>query len=121
MNDVIVNNQPHELAEELYLGKVVRDGKVAVLFSPGFGAGWSSWNSELGEDIIFDPTMVKYVEEGNMKALQTYVAMKYPSAYAGGIDNLAIAWITEGTLFRIDEYDGNESIEILGESTWIKA
>ena len=23
--------------------KVIRDGKVAVIISPGFGAGWSTW------------------------------------------------------------------------------
>ena len=121
MNDLVVNNQPHEIADEVYLGKVVRNGKVAVLYSPGFGAGWSTWNTELGEDIIFDPTMVKYVEEDNFQALRSYVGLKYPDAYAGGVDDLKIAWIQEGTLFRVDEYDGNESIEILGESTWIKA
>ena len=121
MNEVIVNNQPHEIADELYLGKVVRDGKVAVLYSPGYGAGWYTWNLDAGEVIVFDPTMVKYIEEDNKQALQAYVAMKYPNAYAGGVDDLQIRWIPEGTLFRIDEYDGNESIEILGDSSWIKA
>jgi len=26
--------------------KYIRDGKVAVLYSPGFGAGWSTWNDD---------------------------------------------------------------------------
>ena len=26
------------------MNKVIRDGKVAVLYSPGYGAGWYSWN-----------------------------------------------------------------------------
>ena len=26
------------------MDKVIRDGKVAVLYSPGFGAGWSTWS-----------------------------------------------------------------------------
>ena len=33
-----------------HIEKVVRDGKVAVLVSPGYGAGWSTWNICLAED-----------------------------------------------------------------------
>ena len=121
MND-LVNNQPTEIADEVYTGKVVRDGKVAVLYSPGFGAGWYSWErGTYGEEIIFDPMMVKYVEEDRYNDLQQYVAMRYPDAYTGGLADLTVAWISEGTLFRIDEYDGNESIETMADSTWIKA
>lgn len=116
-----LSTQVTEIADEVYLGKVVRNGKVAVLFSPGYGAGWSSWNRELGEDIIFDPTIVKYVEEDNKEALLSYVSLKYPEAYTGGLDGIEIKWIDEGTLFRIDEYDGFESIEILSDTNWIKA
>jgi hypothetical protein len=32
--------------------KVIKSGLVAVLISPDFGAGWSTWNSEIPE-IIF--------------------------------------------------------------------
>lgn len=41
------------------------DGKVAVLISPGYGAGWSTWASD--EDVeffLFDATMVKAVLAG---------------------------------------------------------
>lgn len=27
------------------MDKVIKDGKVAVLYSPGFGAGWFTWNN----------------------------------------------------------------------------
>ena len=26
--------------------KLERDGKVAILYSPGYGAGWSTWNDD---------------------------------------------------------------------------
>jgi hypothetical protein len=120
MND-LVKNEPNEIANEIYTGKVIRDGKVAVLYSPGFGAGWSTWDSDYGEELIFDPMMVKYVEEDNYDALYAYAAMRYPSAYTGGLGDLTIAWLPEGTLFRIEEYDGSESIETLGDTDWIKA
>lgn len=28
------------------MDKVIRDGMVAVIYSPGYGAGWSSWNRD---------------------------------------------------------------------------
>ena len=30
--------------------------------------------------------------------------------YCGGASNLEIEWIPEGTQFRIDEYDGSETL-----------
>jgi hypothetical protein len=44
------------------MNKLIRDGLVAVLYSPGFGAGWYSWNSEHPE-ILFDPALVELVEQ----------------------------------------------------------
>lgn len=99
--------------------KVIRDGKVAVLYSPGFGAGWSSWITD--EKAIFDPTIVACVESGDFDKLNTYMTLWYPDAYTGGMDDLTIAWLPVGTEFRIHEYDGSESIEIKEEMNWITA
>ena len=114
-------NIPTLLTENFDLGKVVRDGKVAVLYSPGFGAGWSTWESGGDQNLIFDPMLVKYVEEGNFTKLHEYAEMRYPDVYKGGLSDLTIAWLPVGTLFRINEYDGSESIETLGDTGWIKA
>jgi hypothetical protein len=121
MND-LVKNQPQIVADEVYTGKVERDGMVAVLYSPEYGAGWYSWRpGNYGEEMVFDPMMVKYVEEENQDALHSYVAMRYPDAYDGGVEDLKIAWIPKGVLFRITEYDGNESVETMSNTDWIKA
>ena len=40
--------------------KVIRDGLVAVLYAPGFGAGWFSWHDI--EDLVYDPVVVDMVE-----------------------------------------------------------
>lgn len=117
----IVVHQANEVADELIPSKVVRDGKVAVLYSPGFGAGWSTWDSTHAIDIMFDPVIVKYVEDGKMEELESYMAMRYPGVYLGGMDGLTIAWLKEGTLFRITEYDGSEGIECKEDDGWITA
>jgi hypothetical protein len=35
--------------------KLIRDDKVAVLVSPGFGAGWYTWHWV--EELIYDPSL----------------------------------------------------------------
>jgi hypothetical protein len=104
------------------MDKVIRDGKVAVLYSPGFGAGWSSWGrGDYGNKALFDPMVVQCVETGDFDKLNTYMTLWYPDMYTGGMDSLEIAWLPEGTLFRINEYDGSESIEVKEEIDWMIA
>jgi hypothetical protein len=102
------------------IDKLTKDGKVAVLYSPGFGAGWSTWNKEMPE-IIFDPAMVQLVETDQWDELATYVTLKYPGLYTGGIKDLKVSWIPKGSLFKINEYDGSESIELKENNDWIVA
>lgn len=103
--------------------KCVRDGKVAVLYSPGFGAGWSTWAEvEDKEGCLFDYRIVEAVESGMEEgALEKLVRELYPELYLGGLRDLTIKWLPVGTAFRIDEYDGSESVEICGDVDWIIA
>jgi hypothetical protein len=100
--------------------KLIRDGKVAVLYSPGFGAGWSTWNQELPE-LLFNPAIVDFVEKAQWDELAVYVELKYPDIYDGGMRDLEIAWLDVGSQFRIHEYDGSESIEVKEELAWLVA
>jgi hypothetical protein len=102
------------------IAKLIDNGKVAVLYSPGFGAGWSTWNKGVPE-ILFDPAIVKFIENDQMAELTTYVTLKYPGLYTGGMNDLAVAWLPKGTEFRIGEYDGAENIEIKDNTDWITA
>jgi hypothetical protein len=114
--------------------KVIRDGKVAVLYSPGFGAGWSTWSSISGHgtELMFDPSVVTLVEDRDngkittdqlVELVNTYCEITYGKneVYCGGVDNLEIVWIPEGTQFKINEYDGSESIEYKENDYWITA
>ena len=103
--------------------KVVRDGKVAVLYSPGFGAGWSTWNSD-DTDLVFDPVIVDFVlnkSENWVEGVVAYCSIAYPDAYTGGVPGLKVEWIASGTQFFIGEYDGSESIVVNVETDWITA
>jgi hypothetical protein len=102
------------------MNKLNEDGKVAVLYSPGFGAGWYTWNYDYPE-ILFDPAIVKFVENKKWAELDTYVTLKYPEIYKGGMTDLEVEWIPEGTLFKVNEYDGSESIEYKENDHWMVA
>lgn len=102
------------------MDKVIRDGKVAVLVSPGFGAGWYTWNSSC-EDMVFDRQLVEAVEKDDYAALISRANELCPDGYFGGADGLAVYWVPEGEAFEITEYDGSEHLVIIGQQTYLKA
>lgn len=104
------------------IAKVVRDGKVAVLISPGFGAGWFTWNTD-HQEILFHPKIVKMVESGRRKEITEDWVKKHLKIeiYAGGAIDLKIRWLKEGTQFKVLEYDGSESLETFEELNLITA
>jgi len=96
--------------------KVIRDGKVAVLYSP-YGAGWSTLSKD--KNRLFDPMIVGWVESGKTGEVPTKNLSDL--FYLFGAKQLEIAWIPVGTLFRIADYDGFERIEYFSETDWVTA
>jgi hypothetical protein len=101
------------------MNKLIKDGKVAVLYSPKYGAGWSTWNLDI--ELLFDPAIVKMVEKKQFDELKTFLTLKYPDTYIGGLEDLEIEWLPVGTEFRIEEHDGAESIVLKESLEWITA
>ena len=42
------------------MDKLIRDNHVAVIYSPGFGGGWSTWNFS-HPDCVFDKEIAEQV------------------------------------------------------------
>ena len=101
------------------MNKLVRDGKVAVLYSPGYGAGWYSWHHI--EELLYDPSIVQWLESEEPDKIEHYLTLKYPGEYFGGLEDLSVQWIDQGTEFRIAEYDGAEVIELKANTRWLIA
>ena len=99
--------------------KVTQNGRVKVLFSPGFGAGFLTWGAPV--EAIFDPELIALVESQTLQEAVDYVSATYPGIYTGGVADLRVIEIAEGARFIIDEYDGAESVSILDEIDWITA
>jgi hypothetical protein len=92
--------------------KLIRDGNVAVLISPGFGAGWSTWN-ENTPDLLFDPEIAELVAAGDKAGASKLASEKYPDACLLGSDDLVVRWVPQGSRFTVGEYDGSESLMII--------
>lgn len=107
--------------------KLIRDGEVAVLYSPGYGAGWSTWchkDEQMRLSMLFNPQIADIVDWGASdwrEKAEAIALVKYPEAYTGGLADLRVRWLPVGTQFRVLEYDGDENIEINSEIAWITA
>ena len=93
--------------------KIVRDGKVAVAVSYGFGAGWSTWNSVDPMDARFNQLFL----EGKWKEAAA-LCDELDLGYGGGAKDVEIVWLDEGTEFIVTEYDGSEGLELKDETSW---
>ena len=101
------------------MNKLVRDGKVAVWVSPGYGAGWYSWHGN--EELLYDPSIAEWVEQEELDKVLTYMELKHPDVYCGGLEDLEIKWVSTGDRFRIDEHDGAESLVLEKNEYWLTA
>ena len=52
--------------------KVIRDGKVAVLYSPGYGASWYTWNELVSRMCFSDSELVVLVEQHEFSKVTEY-------------------------------------------------
>ena len=109
--------------------KVIKDGMVAVLYSPGYGAGWYSWEDV--NECLFCPEIVNLIiNHGEDKRLSSELISKIEgiakskwgdSFYCGGARDLTIKWLPVGCAFEVQEYDGYESIETIDDKEFIVA
>jgi hypothetical protein len=72
-------------------------------------------------ELIFEPAIAQFVADEKFDELQTYIELKYPEIYKGGLMDLEVVWVPIGTEFKINEYDGAESVELKDEIGWLTA
>lgn len=104
--------------------KVKRNGQIAVLVSPGFGAGWVSWNDgQKGETLACDADIVEAVLAKDRTLAASIAKQKFPGEHVCvlGAEDLVVEWVDEGSNFEINEYDGSESLHVIGEGSYLTA
>lgn len=110
--------------------KYINAGHVAVIYSPGYGLGWYVDEDEFGyAELMYAYDIAVYIDrhrdflknlsdeqyEKYYEGLKELVAQKFPGHWMlsdWAHADLDITWVPLGTPFRINEYDGNESVEI---------
>jgi len=101
--------------------KVIRERQVAVLISPGYGVGWYSWNTSVPE-CLFHPEVVAWVEGGKQGSIEEIEEKLFGGHFvSGGGSQLEIHWLPEGEHFRVDEYDGAETLIPFDREDWRQA
>ena len=95
-------------------------GQLGVLISPGYGAGWATWNCI---ELAYDKRIVEaFLAHATMEEMEKVLEENgYNDVYMGGFYDLEIQWIDKGTTFQICEYDGSEYINILSVDNCITA
>jgi hypothetical protein len=86
---------------------LVIDGQVAVAISPGYGAGWSTWEDVSPLDGRFN-TLFHESKYDEAEKLCEQVGIES----LGIADEILIIWVPLGAKFIIREYDGHEWIEL---------
>jgi hypothetical protein len=104
-----------------------------ILYSPGWGAGWSSWNEgEVAKFMLEYQPIIEFLEGGGefqddecggmsgelhplLKQMCDEINAKFGKEYTCclGARDLRVAEVNG--LVRIEEYDGNESYVIQGQ------
>lgn len=92
--------------------------ELGVLISPGWGAGWSTWNEE-GEEkyaIALDKRVIDFwmnhqYDKENYEMQDFLKSIGYNNIYMGGYEQLELVFVPKGQMFCIHEYDGFETIE----------
>lgn len=102
--------------------KRIVGGRVGVVYSPGFGAGWSTWNEEHKETLCMDARIVDAVLSHDLELAATLAeTLCGDCVYTGGSHKLQVTWLPVGTQFEIDEYDGSESVHVIGSRSYMTA
>ncbi len=107
------------------------DASRKVLYSPGFGAGWASWNDDrMADAMLFDRDLIAAVEsraplgdEDDPTTPLGAFAARMAELFGAdehvcllGARDLRVAEVYGP--FRVDEYDGSESIMLRDAMRW---
>lgn len=108
-----------------------------ILYSPGWGAGWSTWNSgEVATFMLTYQPIIDFIETGGkftkdevggfgnkplhplLQKLQEECKEKFGETYVCVLGARDLEVESVSGPFRVTEYDGNEGIEYRNEVDW---
>jgi len=99
-----------------------KEGKIGVLVSGDYGAGWSTWHNN-STFLAMDKELVAMkIKNTPIEEVEAYcLKINGKAPYMGGWDDAEIAWVEEGFRFTIEEYDGSESLRSIDDLSIMEA
>lgn len=96
------------------------DHKIGIVYSPGPGAGWSTWGDA---DQALDQELALAIHnERPYSEIKEIANTNWPTAYTEGLKKAVVQWVDRGTIFKINCRSGSESIEYSDpDDTWLMA
>ena len=94
--------------------KLIRDGEVAVLISPGRGPHWG--RGALRKWLMFDHHLVKMVLRGQGREAASVASAKTGLWFDGS--DVTVAWVPVGSRFAVMNDNGAEYIVMKDEIEW---
>lgn len=107
------------------MAKVIKDGKVGIIYSTNYGVGWYSWHGI--KELLHNPYIISIIEDNSLDELEkgdlieSYCRKSYDIKFFGSCTDLKVFWIEKGKYFKIDEYDGMETIIVRDEIEWLES
>ena len=107
--------------------KLIRDGRVAVVYSPGWGSAWSTNEQGAVRDMLmYDKDIVLAVLEGDVGKAKEIAIAKYEeitgeAEFYAGHGDLEVEWVKIGERFRISSFDGSEAVMTVEDYVWMVA
>jgi hypothetical protein len=111
-----------------------------ILLSPGWGAGWSTWNpDEVAKFMLTYQPIIDFIEAGGsfkrnetsdlhgdhlhplLMELADEVKAAFGKDYVCVLGAIDLEVVSVDGPFKITEYDGNESIQYRDEEQWEEA
>lgn len=95
-------------------GKLIRRNEsgtltqVALIYSPGYGGGFSSWDTKY-PGCIYCPELALGILNGGTN-LHEIVERLFPGLYVDWESGLRVEWVELGKPYYLHEHDGSEWI-----------
>ena len=112
------------LMKKKNMEKTIKNGKVGVIISKGWGSGFYTLGAPL--EAVFNPQLIELIEKEDFDEATEFIKKTYQDVYSkqsflSNTSDLVVEWVEEGREFYVTEYDGMESIVFKDEIKWIKA
>jgi hypothetical protein len=144
-NGVLINYNEVPVPNTSYSKIVLEDGTVAVLLHGDYGGGWSTGNcpAKYKQQFILDSRIVLYVLSAEFKThfdqrdcssnevinvYNNFMISIIPDVNdflrpddAETFGKLVVRFVPENTIFRINQYDGLERIEIFDLKNYVSS